>query len=468
MGGLFDFLNFMDQVKKTGTGINTAKVIGENDDVVRIMSIHKSKGLEFPLVIVGGMGKEMNKRPSISKVSFHKDIGIGMRLVDTDLGVYSSTLNQKLIRKQQDRELIAEEMRILYVAFTRAQDRLLLLGTVSDLDKAKEKWKIYDHYHIQDASCYLDWLVPVLKRQKECVDQLNDVLKYQIAEDDDCCDDGSRWIIEKKTKRDLDIMTKEQNRKKEEIKTSFKTGFAVSKAENTSIAHQLEWQYNFITASRIPSKLSVTEIRRLTIDNMKCDEIDIPKLAKKPSFIDKADSFSAMEKGTIMHLVMQHIDIYRTGSIEEINCQIEEMITSELLTNEEAGTIKTRKILSFFQSEIGLRMKKSDCVFREVPFNILKPARSVIKDVNDDEKLIVQGTIDCYFREGSQYILLDYKNDFISWEMGSGYIDRIVHKYSIQLNLYKEALQTIKGIKIDEVYLYLLEAEKAILIRDNK
>ncbi len=466
MRGLFDFLNFMEQVKKTGSGINTAKVIGENDDVVRIMSIHKSKGLEFPLVIVGGMGKEMNRRTQLFNIAFHKDIGIGMRLVDPELGAYTSTLYQKLIRKQQDAESVAEEMRILYVAFTRAQDRLVLLGTVRDLDRFREKWKIYDQHHIQDASCYLDWLVPVLKKHKSCGNQLNEVLQYEIAEDNDCCDeDASCWIIKKRAKKDLDIVTKEKIQNKEEILKSFSTGFSVDRKRSISVAQQLEWQYDFINASRIPSKLSVTEIRKLTIDKMKYDEVDIPKLTKTPSFIEKADAFSAMEKGTIMHLVMQHIDIYRTGSLEEINYQIEEMKKAELLKKEEADTIKIQKILSFFQSKIGQRMKKSDCVFREVPFNIVKTARSVIKDIDDDEQLMVQGTIDCFFREDEGYILLDYKNDFIPLEMEDGHIDRIIHKYSIQLDLYKEALEIVKGIQIKEVYLYLFEAEKAILVR---
>ncbi len=462
MKGLFDFLKFMEQVKRAGSGMNTAKVIGENDDVVRIMSIHKSKGLEFPLVIVGGMGKAFNRRSQLSKVALHKDIGVGMRLVDPDISAYVPTLYQKLINKQQHIEAISEEMRILYVAFTRAQDRLILLGTVSDLDKYKDKWMIYDQHHIQDAACYLDWLIPILKEHKECGCQLNEALQYQIIEED-CYEDASRWLIERKTKKDLNKIAREQSNKKEEIQKSFVKGFPVHKVNHPAVC-QLDWSYDFKTASRIPSKLSVTEIRNLSVEKMKYDELDIPKRTMQPAFIEDSGSFSAMERGTIMHQVMQHISIKKTQNMEQIMDQIKEMKREELLTKDEAATIKPQKIMSFFQSEIGTRMKKSDCVFREIPFNILKPAKSVIKEIDDEENLLIQGTIDCFFQEGNKYILLDYKNDYIPPEMEGSHVNRIIQKYTIQLDLYKEALEIIKGIEIKEVYLYLFDIERAIKI----
>ncbi|NLK71649.1 MAG: helicase-exonuclease AddAB subunit AddA [Clostridiales bacterium] len=464
MKGLFDFLRFMDQVKKTGSSINTAKVIGENEDVVRIMSIHKSKGLEFPIVLVGGLGKRFNKKTQTSKVILHKDIGIGMRNIDPSLGVYFQTLNQQLIKKELDKEFIAEEMRILYVAFTRARDRLVLLGTISDLQKTREKWMIYDENYVHHGSNYLDWIIPVLLRHEHCKNELVKILEYP-ADLYDCKEDASLWNIEKITKRDMSVDKERAENKKEDIRKGFFEGFETEDDEAQKIADLLEWTYDYSLETQIPSKLTVTEIRKLTAKEMKFDEMDMPKRVQGPSFTQHEHKFTAMERGTIMHLAMQHMDIQRTESIEEINNQISEMVSSDILKKEEAETIVPERIKRFFDSEIGQRMKESQEVFREVSFNIIKEAREVIPEVETEEKILVQGTIDCYFKEDDGYVLLDYKNDFLDMDdLYLKQVEIIVDKYKVQLELYKEALEKIKGLNIKETYLYLFSIEKAILV----
>lgn len=467
MKGLFDFLKFMEQIKRTGSGINTAKVINENDDVVKIMSIHKSKGLEFPIVIVGGLGKMFNHSNQTSRIAMHKDLGIGMRNVNPNLGVYLTTINQKIIKHQKYKESIAEEMRILYVAFTRAQDRLVLVGTVPNLNKSSEKWLLKDENNMFDANCYLDWICPILFRHQGCKRMIEEKFGCRIL-DVQCMDDTSRWKIERIDKKDIQYEIVKQNQKRDEISKGFTNGFdIVSENDSSIVIGRLDWAYPYKISAKLPSKLSVTEIRKLMNNEIKYEETDIPVLEAKPKFIEEASGFSAMERGTIMHLVMQHIDVKRTSSIEELIEQIKNMIEAEILTKEEAETINIQKIIHFFESSIGKRMKKAERLYREIPFNIIKPARDVIPDIEHvEEELMVQGTIDCYFKEKEKHILLDYKNDYLSLDMiNEKVLQTIIDKYRIQLDLYKEALERIKGIKIDEVYLYLFSIEKAILIK---
>ncbi len=467
MKGLFEFLKFMEQAKKTSANINTAKVIGEYDDVVRIMSIHKSKGLEFPFVIVGGLGKMFNKRSYSSNLIFHKDIGIGMKSVNPELSTYSSVINQRVIRKQYEKELLSEEMRILYVAFTRAQDQLILLGTLSDIKKSIGKWQLKDEAFIHDAQCYMDWIMPVLLKHPHCKAMVESFLEEDLILQSTMEGEASSWDVSIYNQQYIYQANQEKSECVEEIRENFFKGFDhLSKKFDDYVRHKLDWSYHYAMASNLPSKMTVTEIRRLFEKEARYEESDMPNLTTHPSFISNKKIYSALERGTFIHIVMQHIDPVKTGSLQNIEDQIKQIVGLEIMRQEEADTVDRYKILKFFQTEIGKRMKDSENVYREVPFNLVKNIKDVMPDIqNIDEPLMVQGTIDCYFKEGNHYILVDYKNDYFP----KGPIDEIrlnntVAKYKIQLELYKEALEKIKHIHVKEAYLYLFSIEKAIKV----
>jgi ATP-dependent helicase/nuclease subunit A len=162
MKGLFSFINYIEAIKKRNVPMGQVKLLGENDNVVRIMTIHKSKGLEFPMVLVGGLGKRFNRDSDTHQISLHKDIGLGLRFVDKENSCYRRTIVQTAIDQKKRREGLAEELRILYVAFTRAMDRLVLLGTVRDIGAAMENYSIRGSSDFAGAKSYLDFLLPAL------------------------------------------------------------------------------------------------------------------------------------------------------------------------------------------------------------------------------------------------------------------------------------------------------------------
>lgn len=467
MKGLFEFLQFIEQAKKTSNSIHTAKVIGEYDDVVRIMSIHKSKGLEFPFVIVGGLGKMFNKRSYLSKLTFHKDIGIGLKKIDPMLNISSSIINQRIINKKYEKELLSEELRILYVALTRAQDQLVLLGTLSDVRRSILKWQLKDVTFIHDAQCYMDWIMPVLLKHHSCKATIQSYLEEDIIDQSEIEQDDSTWNISIYNHQDIKQLNIKKSTSEEYIKEIFSQGFNhSSKKYKQYVQDKLEWAYDYSIASNLPVKMTVTEIRRLSENKVRYEESDIPNLITHPSFISDKKLFSALERGTFIHIIMQHIHLKKTNTLEEIKEQIQQMVNQELIRQEEADTVDVNHIFNFFQSDIGIRMKRSKNVNREVSFNLVKKVKEIMPDIdNIREEIMIQGTIDCYFREEDQYILLDYKNDaFYDNFFDEERLSHIIKKYKIQLELYKEALERIKHIPVKEAYLYLFNIGKAIKV----
>lgn len=485
MKGLFSFINYIEQVKKSGTGISAVKLLGENDDVVRMMSTHKSKGLEFPVVVLAGLGKRFNRSNKSSKVILDRELGIGMRYVNPELSSYTNTLMQDIIKRKQYKEATAEEMRILYVAFTRAKDKLILLGTQSDCHKKIREACLKSECDIIDASCFLDWIIPAFIRgRKQIAQSLIGASRldkpgtkkgtgsreqgetFLLTEEAAALLGGLAWFeVKIHDRSSINFLKNKKSDNKEIIKKGFKSGFEMTSEDTLKkteiISNRLAWNYAFLDASKLPSKFSVSEIKQLM--DHRHEESGLPVLNVRPQFLDDLKQYTAAEKGTLMHRVLQYIDPADTDTNEAIQRQIDDLVRKEILVKEESLIIQTEKIKAFFLSEIGSRIKNAEQVYREISFNIIKKAQEIIPNLLDGEsEIIIQGTIDCYFKEKDRYILLDYKTDFLSNEYE---IENIVERYSIQLKLYKEALETIKGIKIDEVYLYLFSIGKAIRVR---
>ncbi|AOT71674.1 helicase-exonuclease AddAB subunit AddA [Geosporobacter ferrireducens] len=457
--GLFNFIRFIDKLKSSSGDMGTAKILGENDNLVRIMSIHKSKGLEFPIVMVAGMGKQFNLMDTNQQILFHKDLGIGSKYADPELRHYSDTIVKVAMKNKIRLESLSEEMRILYVALTRPKDKLVLIGAVKELEKAAKRWmRPLNPYHLSKGKSYLDWIGSVLIRHRDgCI--LRDLAR--IPENDASCrTDEGQWVIHTVRRQD----TRQEQTEQKEIKQKMLQYLKNFQREEASlyrdmIYQRLNWFYENQVASQIPSKLSVTEIKRLTIRDRNPLGFFIPPLQKMPGFMEGKKQFSAVEKGTIIHFVMQHLRFQDLDQKERIQEQVEDMVARELLTPEEAAVVDIDKIFAFFQSSIGKRILSAKYIFRETAFNYMKPAQQLnIGLENCDEGLLVQGVIDCYFEEDEAYVLVDYKTDIIGME-GK---EEILEKYRVQIELYKEALEKISGKSVRESYLYLFHLDEAV------
>lgn len=417
--GLFGFINYIEAMKKGNISTAPFKLIGESDDVVRIMTVHKSKGLEFPMVIVGNLGRSFH-RESGQKISFHKELGLALKQVDREQHFWRRTILQSVIDRRKSREDLAEEIRILYVALTRPMDRLLLLGTETSLEIAVRKAELKAGIGVIKGNCYLDYLLPSLHEW----------------------DKIERYFH---TRGSLVGKSQKMQQQKKKLLESLKSGFSVDGRESTEVERRLGWNYPYQEALITKSKYSVTELVR-----------------EQPGKTKKAVSISEHSEGarigTLYHKVMEHLPFHR-GAMEqsEIEAFLEEMVGRDLLSKVELDEIDSLKIAAFFQSEIGQRVCRADQVYREVPFNLIKE--------RNGEEIIVQGIIDCYFREGDKIILLDFKTNMVQDHPER--LDLLAKRYEPQLRLYQEALENTRGIQIEELYLYLFSIGKELRIETH-
>jgi len=469
--GLFNFINFIEKVKLSKGDMGAAKILGENDNVVRIMSIHKSKGLEFPIVLVAGLGKKFNLRDTYEDVILHKDLGIAPSyigpinpLTDTsrDIIIKRETLAKIAAKEKIKIESLSEEMRILYVALTRAKNKLILIGCIRDIPKQTQKWsmKLNAYGLVSSRSC-LDWILSVLIKHKDAT-KLRELEECEIDEVNQLIDE-SRWKIQIIYREDIVSEEKQQQDKKEEMKEILNNfneeDCSAESLESIKIQNQLNWKYKHEEAKTIPSKLSVSELKSMGESEIERLNYKIPSLVKMFNLTEGKKKFTGAEKGTIIHFALQHLDIHKAENLEQIDQQLENMLKKELLTKEEINVVDTKMLLNFLESDLGSRMKKAEKVYREIPFNIVKKASEVISGAkNCNDELLIQGVIDCYYVEAGELVLIDYKTDYV----GKGQEDKIVENYKMQIDFYAEALQRITKKKVKEKYLYLLSVNRAI------
>jgi len=455
--GLYNFIKFIDKLKISSGDMDIARVLGENDNVVRIMSIHKSKGLEFPIVILAGLGKKFNMRDTSGTVLLHKDLGIGSRFIDPKLRFSTNTITRIAISDQLTTESLAEEMRILYVACTRAQYKLIMVGSINDLNKQKHKWiKQQGVYQLAQSRNYLDWIAPVVVRHNSAAILLPDSYQdcHPVSIIDDC-----NWnvIINSPAINEYHIGPA--------IKKDFIKRWNYSEMPPSEQAEEfktiLDWNYRYKDVQDIPSKISVTQITDLERKNLVEYAYSPPEFNIKPRFLDTTSAITPVQKGTVLHTVMQHLDLQRLedGAVS-INRQINEMVKAEILTEQEAEVIDSLAINKFFNTELGQRILKAEKVYRETPFNLRCPASDIFSlAAGTDENLLVQGVIDLYFEEDNKLILLDFKTDRALYNL-----ERLIKQYSIQLKWYRRALESIQQKEVSEMYLYLFENHQTVAV----
>lgn len=275
--------------------------------------------------------------------------------------------------------------------------------------------------------------------------------------------DHSHWQIKIINKHNVKLSIRQHAVKKEELIKGLKD-FALENESpwHSSIINRLNWVYPYQTAGQIPAKLSVTQIQRQREKKLHHAELNLPALINTPHFREKEQKISGMEKGTVFHFVLQHLDLKKVNSPEQIKAQIGEMVYRQLLKPEEAEAVEIGNIIKFYQSELGQRVLNSPAVKRETPFNMLCKAAEVLGEAatDSDEELMIQGVIDLYFVEDGKLVLVDYKTDHITAENRQAKINA----YQTQMELYQRALESILHKEVKESYLYLLDINEAVPI----
>ena len=472
--GLFNFINFINKLRKSSGDLGTAKILGENEDVVRIMSIHKSKGLEFPVVFLSGCGKQFNLRDINDSLLFHEELGIGADCIDIKKRIRYTTLQKYAIKKKFELETLSEEMRILYVALTRAKEKLIITGSSYNLQKdidacykagVKGFNKVIPSELLKQKS-YLKWIMTALIKHKD-----GDILRQGKNEFVEISDDLSSWKINFHKKSDFGIENVEDSIEKKNI-SILSLNYSNFEVDE-EIRKRLEFRYKYRDVCSVPSNISVSDIKKAEeeifepqAENLFSEE----KNRKKPKFIMEEKGLSKAEKGTAMHFVMQKLDLNKVNLLNEIKEQIKNMFEKGLITKDEEESINIFKIQKFFKSNLGQRLlkayKENKQVFRELPFITEIPVKRIEKDLIDkifnNEKLRLQGIIDCFFEEDDGIVLLDYKTDYVE----NGKEKEILDKYRVQIDLYTETLERVIGKKVKERYLYLFGIDKEVKYMD--
>ncbi|MUK90113.1 helicase-exonuclease AddAB subunit AddA [Ornithinibacillus sp. L9] len=477
--GLFRFLRFIERMEERGDDLGAARALSEQEDVVRIMTIHKSKGLEFPVVIVGAMEKQFNQMDLNKRYLLHKDLGFASKFIDPVKRLTYPTIYFDAMRQEKKRELLAEEMRVLYVALTRAKEKLVMIGNVDSLEKKLDKWQsmldhsewiLPAHFRIESKS-YMDWVGPALIRHQE-----TDILRTEELQDavlEEIRIDPSRWdvsIIHGSDLTNLDESIEETDKQLKERITNWQPIDVKDDSLDAYVEERLSYTYPYEEAAKSRVKQTVTEVKRQreVKDEYSAEQLITPfqaPIVKKPVFMQKEKKLSAAERGTAMHTVMQHIPFTNKMNEAEISEFIESLVEKEILLRQEADSIDITAIEKFFETKIAEYMLDQATIYREVPFSITLPAKEVYANWKSEtnEQILLQGVLDCVIPKEDGWIILDYKTDAITGEITEELIEKLTKRYETQLSLYRYALERIWKQPVKETYLYFFT--KQLLVK---
>ena len=445
---LFNFINFIDKLKTNNGDMDSAKLIGENEDVVRIMSIHKSKGLEFPVVFLCSTAKKFNMQDLNDNILLHQDIGIGPKYIDYERRIEYNTLAKIAIAEKIKTETISEEMRILYVALTRAKEKLIITGLSKDIEKEQKKKKdLLETYNEKNIN------PNILKNYKSYLDWIELVYLNNINE--------MKYIIDLKIYTKDELLQKWNKEENESIEETDEIKGLEEISENKKLKEILDWKYKNIEASTIQAKTSVSKIKEIENKNLEFifeDKIEYNvQNMKKPKFLQNSVNITNAQIGTLMHLCIQKLDEKQDYTYEKIENLIEKMIQNEIITKQEAEKININKLLSYTKSDLYKNLKKAKEIHKEQPFYMNIPANEIY-DVNIEEKILVQGVVDLYYiDENDNIILVDYKTDYVKKDE-----KELIEKYQKQLSIYKQAIEEALQKEVYKTYIYSIYLDKSI------
>ena len=438
--GLYNFIKYLENLKDNNKDLSAAKIIGENEDVVRIMSIHKSKGLEFPYVFLSNANKKFNLRDLSESILLHQKIGFGTEYIDYERKIQYPTVSKNAIKIITRNEAISEEMRILYVALTRAKEKLIITGTVNNyeknISKKQEEVEMYNDDNnkistmlLKKYISYLDWIDLVYLSNNS----LKKEFEYNVYNKKDIKIDEERTDTLNLINLDCDVNFEE-------------------------IEEKLEWKYKFEKETLLPIKSTVSKIKQMDNDNIEelFEEENNNQLELiVPNFIEK-EKIGSAKKGTLMHLVLQNINFKEKYDLIKVKQLIDHLLFKNKITCEERKVIDEEKIVHFCNSNLFKQISKAKEVYKEIPFCTKVKAKDYF-DSEEDTFLLVQGIIDLYFvDEDGKIIIVDYKTDIEKDE------NILKNRYKKQLEIYKNALEKNSNQKVFKKYIFSMFLNKEI------
>ena len=507
--GLFRFLRFVESLRDSNQDMAVANVVTEADDVVRLMTIHKSKGLEFPVVFLSGVQKKFNTMDFNSPLLVDKNGGIGLKGYYPDIRVSYPSMPWLYCKSIKSDAMKAEEQRILYVALTRARDKLFLTGYINkEIKKEKGVGAHIKHAAltqtqalgadlIKAGNSYLHWLLIAFARHLDGGAPLRNIIELEGETKFDLLDrqcqikveihDGSLY-------GDLDY-------KADVDETTINTVRALGKVNDVELPEKIVQRFAFtypnLVASKTTAKISVSELKRRfaerdteavsatdvsmqqklvpsgetsddTTDEAGVVDTSIPAISeteladsvfgRKPMAIADAEEIvTGAQWGTLMHEAMQWLPVKKYTQ-QSMTDMLNSLQAEGKFSDEERSLLSDRSLYGFFNSDLGQRLIASKRVERELPFSMLFDGNRVYPDVENGERLFLQGIIDTAFVEDDQWVLVDYKTDRVK----SG--DELIRRYKIQMDLYKEALETLTDMPVKASYIYSFRLHEAVLL----
>ena len=480
--GLFNFVRYIEQLQAYEVDYGEVNLTGAGNTAVEIMTIHKSKGLEFPVVFVAGMGKQFNFQDMNAGLLLHPELGIGADAVIPEKRVIASSLNKQIIRRQLLKESLGEELRVLYVAMTRAKEKLILTGTVGKLEKQMvslsrfldEEEELLPLGTRMKAKNYWAFVLPALVRHRAMSELLGEygiLMKKQKG----IYDDVSDFVIKKVTVRQMTekaVILQAGNQMQEEYLKNWDADQVYDKEVREEIEKRFSFVYPYKYLEDIPVKVSVSDLKKRSWHDESELEENISVSAEEqveeqeapvPAFMaEKQEEYKGAARGTAYHRLMECLDYAEVESEVQLEVQLKRLLESQKMTEQEAECIRIRDIKKFVDSELGQRMKKAVVkkqLYREQPF-VIRRSASLLDDSWKDETILVQGIIDAYFTEDGEIVLVDYKTDRVR----KGQEQKLVDLYHVQLEDYAQALERMTGMKVKEKIIYSFTLQKAILL----
>ena len=509
--GLFHFIRYMEQLEKYDVDYGEADTLDENADVVRIMSIHKSKGLEFPVVFVSGLSKRFNMQDANQSMIVDMDLGVAVDYVDPGRRIKNKTLRRAILSAKMKEDNLAEELRVLYVALTRAREKLIL---TSVLDKADEKWELVrmtaqeklTYLDFCEAGSYMDFLMPILPKtginvrilgiedltageireqlrlgdRREMLRRVSGQKGYTVS-DEGVAEDETRTDLKKAPTDNTEVM-------QEEIDWNALGVEGDNTANNRKLRQLRErfgYQYPYPGLQKLYTKTTVSELKIAAMAEK--DEAAYHTFEEKevvpyiPAFRREQEKVSGAVRGNAFHRTMELLDLdwifvasglfancpetyaeYQAGlDKDRLQKRLEEFIKRETeslrLTEEYAQAVSLPKIRHFLEQELAYRMwraEEQDLLYREQPFVLGIDAGRLNPELPTEEKVLIQGIIDVFFVENGEIVLLDYKTDVIES------LQALWNRYSVQIQYYEEALTKLMQLPVKEKILYSFYLEK--------
>jgi len=430
------------------------------------MSIHKSKGLEFPIVFLAGMNKQFNTQDLRSSIILHSDLGVGPEYVDTALRTKVPTLLKKVIQKKVQIENLGEELRVLYVALTRAREKLILTGYIKSLEELKAA--NFSYSKLLSAKSYQDWVLPAMINCMGDIDKGVFSLPFYACKGNMAISISHKNdFVKQEVVRQLFLMHEQQ------LLQDIKPDVTYSEELKEEIQAKLNFAYPYENEAGLKIKLTVTELKKLEQlqdedmgENLFDAKIkDDSKIeATVPDFIrDNKTEVTGATLGTLYHKCLELLDLTTISSYNDLMEQLKQFISNGLMLEDDIKRLRIDYIYRFTKSDVAQRMRKAqqnNKLYKEKQFVIGLKAKELVKEINSDELILIQGIIDAFFEEDGEIVLVDYKSDYVKNE------EELIRRYRSQLDYYKKALSQILHKQVKEMIIYSLPLAKEVRI-DN-